>query len=445
MVDATLPSIVGGRYRPLRLIGRGGMGSVYEAEHVHTGERVALKVLDVKPQPSPPAAPGSGPTTVERFKREARASAQIRSDNVVRVTDADIAPELGNAPYVVMELLDGADLDQTAGSRPQPPATVVHWLRQVARALDKAHTLGIIHRDLKPANLFLTRREDGSPLVKVLDFGIAKMLDGGLETTTGELVGTPLFMAPEQARADAPPTGATDRYALGLIAYQLLCGRPYWRTTGIAQLLNEVLYLPMPAPSEREARFGPPFDAWFSQACARDPQARFTTAADQVEALAVALGVDATTSIPPPDRSGPLPGAETHALELAPTLQVSASSVTARAPEVPAGRSRAGLLVGLGAIAVGGALVIAMATRPAPRAPSPAAVSASMLPAIEPPPAAMPSVAASPTPSVSASALPPSPAISASASTPPRPVAPGRPRPAAPHPTATVDPFGDQK
>jgi serine/threonine-protein kinase len=314
----------------------------------------------------------------------------------------------------------------------------------VARALDKAHTLGIIHRDLKPANLFLTRREDGSPLVKVLDFGIAKMLDGGLETTTGELVGTPLFMAPEQARADAPPTGATDRYALGLIAYQLLCGRPYWRTTGIAQLLNELLYLPMPAPSEREARFGEPFDAWFARACARDPKARFPTAADQVEALATALRVDATTGVPPPDRSGPLPGGETQALELAPTLQVSASSVTARAPEGPPKRGRAGLLLMLGGIAVGGAVVVAMATRPTPRALPPAAVSAPVPPAIEPPPAAAASVAPAPTPSVSASAVPASPAASSPADH-ARPVAPGRPRPPAPRPTATVDPFGDQK
>src|SRR4051812_41342459 len=115
-----LPPLVGGRYRPIREIGRGGMGIVYEVEHVHTGERLALKVLESQ-------SDASG-ETVDRFKREARVSAQIRSEHVVRVTDADVSQELGNTPYVVMELLEGADLERECGEVPQPPERVVGWL-----------------------------------------------------------------------------------------------------------------------------------------------------------------------------------------------------------------------------------------------------------------------------------------------------------------------------
>jgi len=417
---------------------------VYEAEHVHTGERVALKILDTKPEAAA-NTPVSGATTVERFKREARASAQIRSEHVVRVTDADVAPELNDAPYVVMELLEGADLEQTAGHRPQPPATVVAWLRQIARALDKAHGLGIVHRDLKPANLFLTRRDDGSPLVKILDFGIAKMLDGGLQTTTGELIGTPLFMAPEQARADVPPSGATDRYALGLITYQLLCGRPYWRTTHIAQLLNEVLYLPMPPPSERESTFGASFDDWFKRACAREPQARFMTTAEQVEALAAALGVEAipatSESVLPPDQSGPATPLDASALELAPTLQVSASSISARHSAPGAPSKRTGRIVTIAAIGMGAAVVATLVLRPSATQ-SPTAVAAPPSTSSEP---AVPIAGPMPTPVPSAIPAPSaSMSASASASVAAKP-SPPRPRPALPKPAPSLDPFGDQK
>jgi serine/threonine protein kinase len=283
-MTSVLPPLVGGRYRPIREIGRGGMGVVYEVEHVHTGERLALKVLVAQ-------SDASG-ETVERFKREARVSAQIRSEHVVRVTDADVSPELGNTPYVVMELLDGADLEKHAGEIAQPPERVVAWLRQVARALDRAHRLGIVHRDLKPANLFLTYREDGSSLVKVLDFGIAKMIfERGPATASGQMLGTPMYMAPEQAMAGGELSGATDRYALGLIAYRLLTGQTYWRGDSMMQVVNELLYTPMATPSSQGVTLGAAFDAWFLRACAREAGGRFPSAAEQIEALAESLGM----------------------------------------------------------------------------------------------------------------------------------------------------------
>ena len=282
MADADLPALICARYRPLRVIGKGGMGVVYEVEHIHTGQHLALKVLTQQPGAS-----------VERFKREARAASSIQSDHIVRVTDADIAPELGGAPFLVMELLEGADLERVTGDKPVPPPEVLLWLRQVARALDKAHAGGIVHRDLKPANLFLTRREDGSPLVKILDFGIAKMAaESTLLTNSDSFLGTPGFMAPEQTDSKGPPvTYRADLYTLGLIAFKLLTGQSYWRNGSLAQLLAQILVTQMPPPSERGSSLGPAFDAWFLRACDRDVNRRFASTTEQVEALAVALGL----------------------------------------------------------------------------------------------------------------------------------------------------------
>jgi len=258
------------------------MGAVYEVEHTRTGQHLALKVLT--PQPG---------ASTERFKREARAASSIRSDHIVRVTDADVAPELDGAPFLVMELLEGADLDRLTGDRPSAPVDVVCWLRQVALALDKAHAKGIVHRDLKPANLFLTQREDGSALVKILDFGVAKMAaEVTVLTQSDTLLGTPTFMAPEQTDSKgATITFQSDLYALGLIAYKLLTGRNYWKSGTLAQLFSQILIEPMPPPSERGSALGVTFDAWFLRACARDASQRFASAREQIEALAAALGL----------------------------------------------------------------------------------------------------------------------------------------------------------
>ncbi len=258
MAELDLPPLIGGRYRPVRLLGKGGMGAVYEVEHLHTGQRFALKVIT--PQPG---------ASVERFKREARAASRIRSDHIVQVTDADVAPELGGAPFLVMELLEGSDLEGVTGKNPAAPEDVMDWLRQVARALAKAHDAGIVHRDLKPENLFLTTREDGSPLVKILDFGIAKFVaEGSTLTQSGGILGTPAYMAPEQTDSHGPAvTQRADLYAIGLIAFKLLTGRMYWRTGSLAQLLAQILAEPMPAASERGSTLGAPFDEWFRRAC----------------------------------------------------------------------------------------------------------------------------------------------------------------------------------
>ena len=209
------------------------MGTVWAVEHVVTGEQLALKLIT--------ARQGESWQALERFKREARASATIKSEHVVRVIDADVDVDGGGTPYLVMDLLDGRDLEQYCADTPQPPADVVLWLSQVARALDKAHQLGIVHRDLKPENLFLTYREDGTALVKILDFGIAKIgpASGGT-TQSGQVLGTPLYMAPEQARGEANVSPAADRHALGLIVYRLLAGRTYWTATSMTGIIGQI-------------------------------------------------------------------------------------------------------------------------------------------------------------------------------------------------------------
>jgi serine/threonine protein kinase len=287
VLPVDLPELIGGKYRPHSVLGSGATGTVYSVEHIVTGELLALKVMK--------SHLGSSPDAIARFKREARAASKIRSQHVVRIFDADVAPELGGVPFLVMDLLDGGDLEQVSNNLPVNREDVVEWLRQIALALDKAHRIGIIHRDLKPENLFLTRLDDGTPLVKILDFGIARIAAESPGTTqSGQLFGTPLYMAPEQARGNPAEIGpSTDLFALGQIAYRLLTGVPYRAGSNLSELLHEILNEPLQAPSDRGQSLGPDFDAWFLRACHNDPASRFGSAREEVEALARALGMPA--------------------------------------------------------------------------------------------------------------------------------------------------------
>ena len=430
---------VAGRYRIVRPLGRGGMGAVYEVEHVQTGQRLAMKVLNQHQGAS-----------VERFKREARVTSRIRSDHVVRVTDADVAADLDGAPFLVMELLDGADLEQATRDGPAAPADVVEWLRQVARGLVKAHEAGIVHRDLKPENLFLERRDDGRPLVKILDFGIAKMAtDAGPLTHTGQFLGTPLYMAPEQADDGARVDAGADVYSIGLIAFRLLVGRGYWKPGSFAQVMAQVLAQDMAPPSERGATFGAAFDAWFLRSCARDPRARFESAAEQVEALAEALGiervrVDARTSTP-----GRLlesaRGSRVSTTESAPTLEASSHELRSARPR----RSGRGWMVAVGVLAAGAAGVAALVVTGGGSVPvsAPASVPAPA-PAPAPAPTPTPAPASAPAPApASASASAPTPASSSASSATPAagPRSKSAPRPSAARPGASArDPLDGQ-
>ncbi|HRI70620.1 MAG TPA: protein kinase [Polyangium sp.] len=292
MIPLKLPALIASRYRVLQPIGEGNMGTVYLVEHVYTGEELAMKVLQ--------AHAGANPKLVKRFKREAWLPARIRSDHVVRVIDADVSPELGNAPFLVMELLRGTDLEGHVQRRGAlPPSEIVGIFWQIADALSKAHAIGIVHRDLKPENIFLHEHFDGRVIVKLLDFGISKMTGEGLGniaeaglTRTGAILGTPLYMPPEQANGDTALIGpASDLWALGLIAYRLLTGEIYWRSHTMAELLVEVMSKPMAPPSHCHPRATEAFDAWFFQACNRDPSKRFASVWELVKSLAETLHI----------------------------------------------------------------------------------------------------------------------------------------------------------
>jgi serine/threonine-protein kinase len=282
------------RYRIVRELASGGMGTVYEVVHTVTERRCALKVMLSH--------------TVEReqlrkrFMQESRLAAQIGSEYIVDVLDAGVDDET-KAPYLVMELLEGEDLGQRLlrqGALSRDEA--VSYLWHVALALDRTHQAGIVHRDLKASNLFLTRREDGTPLVKVLDFGVAKVLtmerSGEHRTQT---VGTPIYMAPEQFRAEGRISPATDIYALGMLAYTLLVGVHYWtreheRCENPFAFASIAVHGPQDSPSVRALRehinLPPAFDDWFFRATSRWPQDRFPAATAAVAELARALEVE---------------------------------------------------------------------------------------------------------------------------------------------------------
>jgi eukaryotic-like serine/threonine-protein kinase len=286
----SMPSVIGGRYRVLDELGRGGMGVVYRVEHLHTGERLALKVLL--------AQAGARADIVERFRREARTPALVQSEHVVKVTDADVAPELGGALFLVMELLNGCDLERRLRQRGlMSPPELCQALAQVGEALDRAHRQGIVHRDLKPENLFEHHRPDGSVVIKVLDFGIAKfaypMGDGEPRlTSTGAIMGTPSYMSPEQARGDVSLIGPpTDVWALGQIAFRCLGGKDYWPGPSVGEVVAQILTSPLTPPSQALPGLPPAFDQWFFRSCAREPGARWPSCGEQVAALAAAFGL----------------------------------------------------------------------------------------------------------------------------------------------------------
>lgn len=291
------PRIIATRYRVIKEIGRGGMGVVYLVKHENTGEYLAVKVLHEH-------ALGGG-ETLERFRREMRLPAKIRSEHIARITDADVAPELGGAPFLVMELLSGCDLGQLLSKRgPRRPDEVAWLLGQIAKALDKAHSLDIVHRDLKPENLFVHIKDDGKFITKVLDFGIAKVKEDIRRTpssssstrhaNTQSVLGTPLYMSPEQARGPTPeyPTGpASDIWSMGMVTFELLTGEPYWQADSAIQVLSQIFFAPMQPPSIRSPVLTAKFDRWFERSCDRDAAKRWVSATKQLDMLLDALGL----------------------------------------------------------------------------------------------------------------------------------------------------------
>jgi len=228
--------ILAGKYLVHRVIGRGGMGIVVEASHVDLGDRVAIKILRRRYCDNEEA--------LARFNREARAATQIRGEHSVRLID--VGATRRGAPFIVMELLEGCDLSQLLREGPASVSEAVLFILQACEGMAEVHAHGIIHRDLKPGNLFITRRLDGSPLVKVLDFGIAKSVGNISEveskiTMTFVALGTPLYMAPEQIRCAKSVDVRADIWSLGGILYELLAGRPVFGGNSVTNIAAQVL------------------------------------------------------------------------------------------------------------------------------------------------------------------------------------------------------------
>ncbi len=271
-----------GPFRLGAMRGRGGMGEVYEAQRdadATPDRRYAVKLLHPHLL--------SDPSAYERFAREARAAAALDSPHVVRVVD--VSPDASAMPYLAMELLEGHDLATILRERATLPIDeVVVMLRQIGAGLAAAHAAGIVHRDIKPQNLFCVRTGTAPDDVvwKVLDFGVSKLATGDGSLTIGHTVGTPPYMSPEQARG-GEVDHRSDLYALGVIAYRALTGRPAVGAREVMAMLHEVVHRMPPRPSE-VGDVSPAIDDVLAVALAKDPAARFASAAELAEALAAA-------------------------------------------------------------------------------------------------------------------------------------------------------------
>ncbi len=272
-----------GSYKLGALIGRGGMGEVYEATHLKTGEAAAVKLLL-------PEVIGR-PDYVRRFLREVRVAASIDSPHVVRVLE--VGDESAPLPYLAMERLVGEDLAQILRREERlEPAAVADLVRQVARGIDAAAAAGVVHRDIKPLNLFATRGQPAAPtsptpLWKIIDFGVSKLAESSATLTHGELIGTPQYMAPEQARGAEVDVRA-DLYALGAVAYRALTGHPPFKGGDLAEIARAVARA-MPARPSALAPVHRDVDLALSIALAKKPDDRFQTADELSDALGAAL------------------------------------------------------------------------------------------------------------------------------------------------------------
>lgn len=274
--------IVAERYRIERLIGQGGMGSVWLARHLSLGKPVAVKLIH--------PALASSPQALHRFEVEARAAARVRSRHAVEVHDHGVD---GGLPFIVMEYLQGESLEQRLRrAGPLPLSEVTELVRQVAIALDLAHQAGVVHRDLKPDNIFLALEREAACgyTVKVVDFGIAKLLSGNAraegQTQAGTVLGTPHYMSPEALTGCDPVGPLSDLWSLGACAFAAACNRVPFPGEVIGEVVLKVCAEPLPVPSQRLPSLPKQFDRWFAKACARRPAERFQSARELAEALA---------------------------------------------------------------------------------------------------------------------------------------------------------------
>ena len=277
-------TIIDGKYRITRQLGAGAMGAVYEAEHTATGRRVAVKVIT--------SGFANNPDLIGRFKQEAMAAGRIETKHITQVLDAGVDRDSG-LPFMVMEFLTGADIQHLIKKvGPIAPELALRIGAQACLGLQKAHDAGVVHRDIKPANLFLAE-SDGDIVVKVLDFGIAKVhLEQAHETEsahltrTGSLLGSPLYMSPEQARGSKGIDARADVWSLGATLYHCLAGRsPYQHITALGELIYVICSEPPPSVQQFAPWVSPEVAAIVHGCLRQNPDERFQSTKDMLAAI----------------------------------------------------------------------------------------------------------------------------------------------------------------
>ncbi|HKY36635.1 MAG TPA: serine/threonine-protein kinase [Polyangiaceae bacterium] len=284
--DSIEGTIIAGKYQLVRLLGQGGMGAVYEGRNTATLKRCAVKLL---------LSPAFGGNTelVKRFFREAKASSIIESDHIVQVFDSGYDTELG-WPYMVMEMLQGQDLERLLKHLGTVhPLAVAKIMLQATMGLAKAHEAGVVHRDIKPANLYLSGRETGDMIVKLLDFGIAKVKMENIQETshgltrTGSMLGTPLYMSPEQVAGASSIDASSDVWSLGIVMFELLSGQvPWTNAASLGTLMAAIIHENLPLLQDRAPWVPPELAEITHRAMSRDTSKRFRNAAELRDALA---------------------------------------------------------------------------------------------------------------------------------------------------------------
>ncbi len=279
-------NLIGEKYRIGEVLGSGGMGTVYEATDIRIGRRVALKRLRYRYT--------GEETAVRRFHREAQAAGSIGHDNICEVTDIGTAAD--GSPYMVMPLLKGHTLGDLLDQDTRlPTMRAVDIVGQTLSALQAAHGANIVHRDLKPDNIFITKLGDRDDFVKLLDFGISKMLDQDTLsdlTKSGAVIGTPCYMAPEQAAAKRDLDHRVDVYAMGVILYESLLGQRPFPGESFSEVIVKVLGEPFPAPRTVDPSFPPALERVILTAMARDPSERYSSVDEMRLALDDAAAAD---------------------------------------------------------------------------------------------------------------------------------------------------------
>ncbi|HYQ17556.1 MAG TPA: protein kinase [Polyangiaceae bacterium] len=284
--DPLIGTVIAEKYELIRLLGQGGMGAVYEGRNASTLKRCAVKVLVS-------AELAQSGEAVKRFFREARASSVLESDHIVQIFDSGSDPKTG-FPYMVMELLNGQDLEHVLRDKGAlQPLAAAKLILQAAMGLAKAHEQHTVHRDIKPANIYLTRRESGELVVKILDFGIAKVkmekfseTSAGL-TRDGSMLGTPLYMSPEQAKGAPNIDVRSDVWSLGIVLYELLSGAlPYSEANSLGELMVAIITADLPLIQDKAPWVPPELAEITHRAISRDINRRFHSAGELRDALA---------------------------------------------------------------------------------------------------------------------------------------------------------------